>query len=690
MPPIGKGLPRRSSLSRCYPSAVARLKRREIIKQKEKPWYDGGPGTPALPGEPCRTPPHPSWTEPEKWVWERVCAGQEANFNIAHGKKLEPADEDAWTAAERGRRKLSPVFLRTILTRAPWRDAITEDGVCISGAVFEHEINLNNATIYNQLWLDECLLEEGFIGTALAAKSSLSLDGSNVKKNLILHKAKIHSSLHLRKGIFDDIEVANLYVKGQVALAASVVNGILNMNGCRVEASVFLNDNALFYGRVELGTAKISGQLCLNNAEYRDVLSLGRVVVEGDLLMDQAKFIGRDVLLGGAKIGGIVAMNDSIFNAKLKMDYMNVAESQFLSGVSFNDTVSMASGFVGGALFFTGAKGKKPINIANSKIIGNLLINRGEYEEKVSIFSVKIGGKLIIDNSMFMDNLNMDRITVGSALSACAAIFRKNFNLANCEVADMLVLWDSAFNMLDLTNSHIEGGISLAWSKNDKIIWHSGGYICLRNAKVGVVADKANSWPKRIDLEGCVYNQFGGYKDEPSHEAAQRSASWFAGWLSRHQPYSPQPYEQCAKVLREAGQPDKANAVLFAGKERERASLRKPGRWPGWRWLGQSFLRATIGYGLGYRYCWSLIWAIALIYVGAVVFASSDANWPKTVWRCFGYSLDMVLPVVQLAKEHYDKVDITGWQRYYFYFHQLSGFVLASVVLAGLAGVIRK
>ncbi len=130
--------------------------------------------------------------------------------------------------------------------------------------------------------------------------------------------------------------------------------------------------------------------------------------------------------------------------------------------------------------------------------------------------------------------------------------------------------------------------------------------------------------------------------------------------------------------------------MLYAGKERERASLRKPGCWPGWRWLGQSFLRATIGYGLGYRYCRSLIWALALVYVGAVVFASSDANWPKTIWRCFGYSLDMMLPLVQLAKDHYDKVDISGWQRYYFYFHQLSGFVLASVVLAGLAGVIRK
>lgn len=72
MPPIGKGLPRRSSLSRRYPSAAARLKRREIIKQKEKPWYDGGPGTPALPREPCRTPPHPSWTKPEKWGWEQL------------------------------------------------------------------------------------------------------------------------------------------------------------------------------------------------------------------------------------------------------------------------------------------------------------------------------------------------------------------------------------------------------------------------------------------------------------------------------------------------------------------------------------------------------------------------------------------------------------------------------------------
>ena len=89
--PIGKGLPRRSSHSRCYPSAAVRLKSREIIKQKEKPWYDGGPGTPALPGEPCRTPPHPSWTKPEKCAWEQLCITGTADFEKYHGKGKEGA-----------------------------------------------------------------------------------------------------------------------------------------------------------------------------------------------------------------------------------------------------------------------------------------------------------------------------------------------------------------------------------------------------------------------------------------------------------------------------------------------------------------------------------------------------------------------------------------------------------------------
>ena len=53
-----------------------------------------------------------------------------------------------------------------------------------------------------------------------------------------------------------------------------------------------------------------------------------------------------------------------------------------------------------------------------------------------------------------------------------------------------------------------------------------------------------------------------------------------------------------------------------------------------------------------------------------------------------GGSLDTLLPIFQLRKEHYD-IDLEGFARYWFYGHKLMGYVLASFLIAGLAGLTK-
>ena len=52
------------------------------------------------------------------------------------------------------------------------------------------------------------------------------------------------------------------------------------------------------------------------------------------------------------------------------------------------------------------------------------------------------------------------------------------------------------------------------------------------------------------------------------------------------------------------------------------------------------------------------------------------------------YSFDMLLPVIRLREEHY-KIDLVGGTRYYFYFHRIMGWVLASFLIAGLSGLTK-
>ena len=54
----------------------------------------------------------------------------------------------------------------------------------------------------------------------------------------------------------------------------------------------------------------------------------------------------------------------------------------------------------------------------------------------------------------------------------------------------------------------------------------------------------------------------------------------------------------------------------------------------------------------------------------------------------FFYSLDILLPIIRLRGRHYD-VDLQGIVRYYFYFHQIMGYVLASFLIAELSGLTK-
>ncbi len=102
-----------------------------------------------------------------------------------------------------------------------------------------------------------------------------------------------------------------------------------------------------------------------------------------------------------------------------------------------------------------------------------------------------------------------------------------------------------------------------------------------------------------MDLNGFTYERLGGVDASSKAAVAQRGSKWFVDWLARDKPYTPQPYQQASKVLRAMGQPEMADDVLYAGRERERKEA-----WEGGdklRWFGLSMLNWTIGYGIGHR-----------------------------------------------------------------------------------------
>jgi hypothetical protein len=210
---------------------------------------------------------------------------------------------------------------------------------------------------------------------------------------------------------------------------------------------------------------------------------------------------------------------------------------------------------------------------------------------------------------------------------------------------------------------------------------------------------KEGVWPPELDLDGFTYRGFG----RSDVDAATRGSEWFGNWLAKDNPYSPQPYEQLAGVLREMGHGEEANDVLFAGRERARERACADGHYG--TWLGLSALQLTIGYGYGWGYFRSLSWVAFFVALGSVicVWSRYGPPWRRRTWHfawragsrkwrfvfdTCTYSLDQLLPIVELSK-HHDDVHLKVGAKYYFYFHKIMGFVLASFLVAGLAGLTK-
>ena len=133
---------------------------------------------------------------------------------------------------------------------------------------------------------------------------------------------------------------------------------------------------------------------------------------------------------------------------------------------------------------------------------------------------------------------------------------------------------------------------------------------------------------------------------EVLHEEPKVGVAGRLAWLERDpRGYAPQPYQQLVAVYRKAGREEDARRVAIAKQRRRRKNLHLPGR------LWGLLLDGVVGYG--YRTWQAGLWLLALVAVGAIVFASAypeqmalakNAGAPPPTFQPWIYSLDVLLP----------------------------------------------
>jgi len=517
-------------------------------------------------------------------------------------------------------------------------------------------------------------------------KVALALDGAQIGRDLHLDRgfraigtvrligASILGSICCRGGRFENAGNASLLAE------RAVIGG-----------SVFLAEDFHSKGKVFLVGARIRGDLACTGGTFEnqkdDVLLADRAEIGGSVFLNENFRATGEVRLVGTKIAGDLACQGGNFEN-------TGGDALCLDGAEIRGSVFLAKKFH--------AKGE--VRLVGAMIHGALACTGGTFEnpgcDALSADSAEVGGTVFLDEGFrAMGEVRLLGAKIRGNLQSRHCTFENQGGEALCadgmDVGGMLFM-DAGFRTI--------------------------GALHLIHARARVIQDDPESWPEpgNLDLRGFTYEAI---------EKVPTDAKTRLKWLARQYPtkrrrghYHPQPYEQLAAVLRRAGHVAESKKVLMA-KEKHLRKFGDLGRLARvWNW----FLWATLGYGYRVRrvlYCAAAVIGFGILFFwlghGAGLLSPTFPSAAEAAAPCekrldetfcpWVYSLDTFLPIVNLHQEGRwlpnrggsDVVATFCPDRYvgitwgdvlcaWFWFEIGAGWLLTTLALAGLTGLIRR
>jgi hypothetical protein len=407
-------------------------------------------------------------------------------------------------------------------------------------------------------------------------------------------------------------------------------------------------------------------------ARFPDTINLSHSKLDGDLWLKSSRFDGsaegESVNLAGAEIKGKLNLEGSSASANVNMDSLHAGEIQ-MNYVSF-PSVWLATARVGSQISANDATVRGRFQMTNLEVGTDLHLINSTLEEVV-LTSARVAGRLDIQGPRRQPDSAAQRLNCRNHTVPRKSHRPQSVDLAGATVGTLSF------------GSFCYGPIDAAAN------WGAGAELILTGASVHTLQDglcreneancTVNTWPEHLKLIGFTYQELESFDYDRESDMLARPIAWWTSWLGR-QGYSQQPYEYLAATFSKAGLKDKSEELLYAGKNRELENTPFPANIK--LWLERVFI------GYGYRIRYAVLWALGFIILGAVVLRISGEGARNRMPFGIAFSFDMLLPIVKLREYHYD-VDLNGWARYYFYFHKLMGFVLASFLIAGLSGLTK-
>ncbi|WP_062429043.1 hypothetical protein [Herbidospora daliensis] len=433
--------------------------------------------------------------------------------------------------------------------------------------------------------------------------------------------------------IVGDIDLGGADVTATLHLIECLVHGVIDLVEAQTKALRFRDCDVR---RIRAGRARIDGVLDLGGSVLHEGIRLDNAHVSGQLRMSGCR-LGSPAAWTAPKSGWASAeyLGDPRELAQphtaIWAGGLVVEGGAFLRGMTVTGGLRMHGARFNGGLWLQNttitATGRHAVH---ADYVHATVVNMGDgfcAEGEISLRGAKISGTLSLDGA----TLKAEELAV---------------HTRHLDVGEFL-----------LTPASIEGGVDLGYTR------------------VGLLADRPESYPGLVRLNGLVYESL-------RSPATLRDR---LSWLTRHPDgYRPQPYEQLAAYYRRIGHEHDSRRVLLAKQRARRRTLTPAGR--AWGVL----LDAVVGYG--FRPWLAGAWLSALLTAGTVVFSlvppvQIGLDERPRHFNPFVYTLDHLVPVSLF--EQRAAWEPSGWTIWVANALIAAGWILATALIAGGTRVLR-
>ncbi|GGS69743.1 oxidoreductase [Planobispora rosea] len=462
-------------------------------------------------------------------------------------------------------------------------------------------------------------------------------------------------------GTTPGVRLAGAHLTGDLDLSDAAVETKLHLLNCRLPGVVDFSDastrglrfRGCALGRVRAPRSTVDGLLEFDGSSLRG-LRLDNAHVTGQLRLSRAQV---DPPREGDRTG--TTMQD------VRRPYSEAERRERGLDDGYRWAIWAGGLVVDGGAFLRGLRITGGLRMVGAKFHGGLYLQRASITAPGSPAAESPTDGSARWHAVYADFLEASAAEFSAGFTATGTVRLRgariagvlSFDEAELSAPDRsLHLSHMQVEQLILTPASIEGEVNLGYSR------------------IGVLMDRPRVYPDRVHLNGLAYEALRG-----PWTVAERLS-----WVCRDPDgYRPQPYEQLAAWYRRIGHEPDARRVLLAKQRGHRATLRPTGR------LWGRLLDGAVGYG--YRPWMAGLWAAILLIAGTAVFSAVPPVQidPDEVrhFNAFVYTLDLLVPVSVF--EQRGAWEPAGWTRWLAWTLVVSGWVLATALIAGAARVLR-